>query len=82
VVPSQTALQEYSPERDRGKVYAALSVLMSAMTLIPVLLVGVLPLNQIIQLLATQFLTVISGLIILIVEKFINQRMALLVLFH
>lgn len=42
VVPSQTALQEYSPERDRGKVYAALSVLMSAMTLIPVLLVGIL----------------------------------------
>lgn len=42
VVPSQTALQEYSPEEDRGKVYAALSVLMSAMTLIPVLLVGVL----------------------------------------
>ena len=42
VVPSQTALQEYSPERDRGKVYAALSVLMSALTLIPVLLVGVL----------------------------------------
>lgn len=42
VVPSQTALQEYSPERDRGKVYAALSVLMSALTLIPVLLSGVL----------------------------------------
>lgn len=42
VVPSQTALQEYSPERDRGKVYAALSVLMSALTLIPVLLAGVL----------------------------------------
>lgn len=42
VVPSQTALQEYSPERDRGKVYAALSVLMSALTLIPVLLVGIL----------------------------------------
>lgn len=42
VVPSQTALQEYSPERDRGKVYAALSVLMSALTLIPVLIVGVL----------------------------------------
>lgn len=42
VVPSQTALQEYSPERDRGKVYAALSVLMSFLTLVPVLLVGVL----------------------------------------
>ena len=42
VVPSQTALQEYSPERDRGKVYAALSVLMSALTLIPVLLAGVM----------------------------------------
>lgn len=41
VVPSQTALQEYSPERDRGKVYAALSVLMSALTLIPVILAGV-----------------------------------------
>lgn len=42
VVPSQTALQEYSPERDRGKVYAALSVLMSALTLVPVILVGIL----------------------------------------
>lgn len=42
VVPSQTALQEYSPERDRGKVYAALSVLMSFLTLVPVLLVGIL----------------------------------------
>lgn len=41
VVPSQTALQEYSPERDRGKVYAALSVLMSALTLLPVLLAGI-----------------------------------------
>lgn len=42
VVPSQTALQEYSPDKDRGKVYAALSVLMAALTLIPVLTVGVL----------------------------------------
>lgn len=42
VVPSQTALQEYSPEKDRGKVYSALSVLMSALTLIPVLLAGIL----------------------------------------
>jgi MFS family permease len=41
VVPSQTALQEYSPERDRGKVYAALSVLMSALTLVPILLAGI-----------------------------------------
>jgi MFS family permease len=41
VVPSQTALQEYSPERDRGKVYAALSVLMSALTLVPVILAGI-----------------------------------------
>jgi MFS family permease len=42
VVPSQTALQEYSPDKDRGKVYAALSVLMAVLTLIPVLTVGVL----------------------------------------
>ena len=42
VVPSQTALQEYSPERDRGKVYAALAVLMSFLTLLPVLAVGVM----------------------------------------
>lgn len=41
VVPSQTALQEYSPEKDRGKVYAALSVLMSALTLAPILLAGI-----------------------------------------
>lgn len=42
VVPSQTALQEYSPEKDRGKVYAALSVLMAALTLVPVILAGIL----------------------------------------
>lgn len=42
VVPSQTALQEYSPERDRGKVYSALSVLMSVMTLTAVLPAGIL----------------------------------------
>ncbi len=42
VVPSQTVLQENTPEEDRGKVYAVLGVLMSAMTLIPVLLTGIL----------------------------------------
>ncbi len=41
VIPSQTALQEYSPEKDRGKVYSALSVLMSVMTLASVLPAGI-----------------------------------------
>lgn len=42
VVPSQTALQEYSPEKDRGKVYSVLSVLMSAMSIGPVIVTGFL----------------------------------------
>ena len=42
VVPSQTVLQENTSEKDRGKVFAVLGVLMSALTLIPILLVGVL----------------------------------------
>lgn len=42
VVPSQTVLQENTPEEARGKVYAFLGVLMSGMTLIPLLLTGIL----------------------------------------
>lgn len=42
VVPSQTVLQENTPEEFRGKIFAVLGVLMSALTLVPVLLVGIL----------------------------------------
>lgn len=42
VVPSQTVLQANTPEDARGKVFSILGVLMSALTLFPVVLVGVM----------------------------------------
>ncbi len=42
LVPSQTVLQENTPEKDRGKVFSVLGVAMSALSLMPILLVGIL----------------------------------------
>ncbi|OGE26108.1 hypothetical protein A3C26_00120 [Candidatus Daviesbacteria bacterium RIFCSPHIGHO2_02_FULL_39_12] len=42
LVPSQTVLQENTPEEDRGKVFAVLGVAMSGLSLVPVLLSGLL----------------------------------------
>lgn len=42
LVPSQTVLQQNTPQHDRGKVFSVLGVAMSALTLIPVLISGVL----------------------------------------
>lgn len=42
LVPVQTVLQENTPDKDRGKVFAALGASMAALSLIPVLLAGVL----------------------------------------
>ncbi len=42
IVPSQTVLQESTPEESRGKVFSVLSVAMSGLSLIPVILSGVL----------------------------------------
>lgn len=42
LVPTQTVLQENTPEGARGKVYSVLGVAMSGLSLIPVLLSGVL----------------------------------------
>ncbi len=42
VVPSQTVLQQNTSDKDRGKVFAVLGVLMSALTLVPILMVGIL----------------------------------------
>lgn len=42
LIPSQTVLQENTPEEDRGKVFSVLGVAMSGVSLIPVLLTGVL----------------------------------------
>ena len=42
LVPSQTVLQENTPEEDRGKVFSVLGVAMSGLSLIPVLLSGIL----------------------------------------
>lgn len=41
-MPSQTVLQENSPEEDRGKVFSVLAVAMSAFSIIPVLFAGIL----------------------------------------
>lgn len=40
IIPSQTVLQENTPEEDRGKVFAVLAAVMAGMSLIPVLVVG------------------------------------------
>lgn len=42
VIPSQTVLQENTPEHDRGKVFAVLGILMSAVSIIPVVFAGVM----------------------------------------
>lgn len=42
LVPSQTVLQENTPDKDRGKVFATLGVAMAGLSLIPVLLSGIL----------------------------------------
>lgn len=42
LIPSQTVLQENTPERARGKVFSVLGVAMSGLSLIPVFIVGIL----------------------------------------
>ncbi len=42
LIPSQTVLQQNTPEADRGKVFAVLGVAMSALSLVPIFLVGIL----------------------------------------
>jgi MFS family permease len=42
LVPTQTVLQENTPESSRGKVFSVLGVAISAFSLIPILLSGLL----------------------------------------
>ncbi|MBI2196043.1 MFS transporter [Candidatus Daviesbacteria bacterium] len=42
LIPSQTVLQQNTPESNRGKVFSVLGVAMSALSLIPIFLVGIL----------------------------------------
>ncbi len=42
VIPSQTVLQENTPEADRGKVFAVLGMMMATVSIIPVVFAGVL----------------------------------------
>lgn len=42
LVPSQTVLQENTPEEDRGKIFSVLGVAMSALSLVPVFIIGIL----------------------------------------
>lgn len=42
IIPSQTVLQENTPEEDRGKIFSLLGVAMAGLSLLPVLLTGIL----------------------------------------
>ncbi len=42
LVPSQTVLQENTPEKDRGKVFSVLGVAMYGLSLVPILLAGIM----------------------------------------
>ena len=42
LIPSQTVLQENTSDKDRGKVFSVLGVAMSALSLLPIFLAGVL----------------------------------------
>ncbi|OGE31518.1 hypothetical protein A2631_00135 [Candidatus Daviesbacteria bacterium RIFCSPHIGHO2_01_FULL_44_29] len=46
IVPSQTAIQEETPENTRGKVFSVLNMTMSGLALVPILVIG--PLSDII----------------------------------
>lgn len=65
LVPSQTVLQENTPERDRGKVFSVLGVANSGLALIPVLLSGILA-----DLFGTTPIFIGLGLIIILVGLF------------
>lgn len=40
IIPSQTILQENTPQKDRGKIFAVLAVVMTAFAAVPVILAG------------------------------------------
>lgn len=42
IIPSQTVIQQNTPEQDRGKVFSVLGVAMQGLSLIPVFLAGIL----------------------------------------
>ncbi len=42
IIPCQTVLQENTPEKDRGKVFAVLAVIMTSFAALPVFLAGIL----------------------------------------
>lgn len=65
LVPSQTVLQENTPQQDRGKVFSVLGVAMSGLSLIPVLLSGVLA-----DIFGTTPIFVSLGVIIMVVGLF------------
>lgn len=65
VITAQTALQENSPEEDRGKVFALLGATISALTIVPVFFTGILD-----DILGPQSLFLLIGGIITIVGWF------------
>lgn len=76
LVPSQTVLQENTPEQDRGKVFSVLGVSMAALTLIPVLTVGIFAdlLGPLPVVLAMGSLITIIGIFALWPDFFFEER--------
>ncbi len=65
MVPSQTLIQEKTPDGDRGKIFALLAVAMSSFSLIPVLISGILA-----DLIGTPLLLIILGITVFILGFF------------
>ncbi|EKD85176.1 MAG: major facilitator superfamily MFS_1 [uncultured bacterium] len=65
LIPSQTVLQENTPEEDRGKVFSVLGVAMSGLSLIPIFLTGILA-----DIFGTTPIFIALGLVIIVVGMF------------
>lgn len=76
IVPSQTVLQENTPEQVRGKVFAVLGVAMAALSLLPVLFTGILAdvFGTMPIFIALGGLTLILGLLAIKPSFFFNER--------
>lgn len=76
IVPSQTVLQENTPEQVRGKVFAVLGVAMAALSLLPVLFTGILAdvFGAMPIFIGMGGLTLIFGLLALKPSFFFNER--------
>lgn len=65
LVPSQTVLQENTPEKDRGKIFSVMGVAMSALSLIPIFITGILA-----DIFGTTPIFIALGLLIILIGLF------------